>query len=138
MRSDPKGDTSASRTVVDVCASTVVATGVALRTGVPHVKLAATVAATQQPCEQRFAPAQRAANHLPFHVGVVGDQALVVLVGVPGNVSLVMLCDQDLPLLTRATKPSPHALTTLLDAHPSLSAPKDVRPGVCVLRSYVG
>ena len=61
------------------------------------MQLASTVAAAQHAGQERLAPTHRTAYHETLAVGVVGDQALVPLVFGPGQVTLMVVEEQDLP-----------------------------------------
>ena len=78
--------------MIELGAATVIAADRTAAAAVAHVQLASAVPATQQSSQQRLAPAQGPAYHLPLHVGVVGDHALIVFLGAPINVAVMVRC----------------------------------------------
>ena len=88
------------------------------------------MSAAQQSREQRIAAAHGAPCHQAPAVGVVGDQTLVPLVLVPGNVAFVVIADQHVPLRAVAAEAARDALTSVLDGHAALRPAKRVRAGV--------
>ena len=77
------------------------------------------VPATQQTGEQPLPAADRAARQPTIPSGVVRDHALVPLVLRPGNIALVVIHDQYVPLLAFPGEPTPDALAPVLDRDPA-------------------
>lgn len=91
INTHPAERNAAISAMIEVTAATVIAPGVAASTAVSNVQLAAAMAAAQQPGQQRFATAHRAAAVETLAVGIVTDQALVPLEIRPANVAPPML-----------------------------------------------
>ena len=72
-------------------APTMVATGVAVLTGVGDVKFAPTMATAQQASELSLTSAQGTAAHRVLAVGVVRNQAEVPLMVRPAQITLMMV-----------------------------------------------
>ena len=73
------------------------------------------MSAAQQAGQQPVPAANRAARHHTHPGGVVGDHALVPFILRPGNIALVVIHDQYIPLLTFPVQPTPDALAPILD-----------------------
>jgi hypothetical protein len=107
------------------------------------MQLAAAVAAAQESGQQEFTAAHRSLDRGAAFAGwVVGDHSLVLLELVPGDVGLMMVLDQNVPLGHRPMHATPHALASLLDADLARCAPEGVgarvdRIGQNVVRDVV-
>ncbi len=86
---------------------------------VTDMKLPPTPCTAEETSQQGFASADGAAAHEPLAVGVVGDQVLIPLEVDPGNVTLMMILDQNTPATPVALHASDDTLTPVLndDAH---------------------
>ena len=71
--------------------------------------------AAQQAGQQPVPAPNRAARHHTHPRGVVGDHALVPFILRPGNIALVVIHDQYIPLLAFPVQPTPDALAPILD-----------------------
>ena len=118
------------RPVVEVRAAARAARAEAARAAVGDVEPSPAMAAAQQAGEQRVAPADRAARHQAAAVGVVGDQALVPLELRPGDVALVVIHDQHVPLVALPAVAAHHPLAPVLDRHPARRPAKGIGAGV--------
>src|SRR6478609_2778010 len=112
--------------MVDLATAAMIAPDSTVRAAVGNVKFAAAVAATKKPREKAFAAADRATTHEAFSVGVVGDQALIPLELRPRNVALMVVLDQNLPVVALAPEASHDPLAAGLDRHPTARAPEDI------------
>jgi len=117
-----KRDTGAAA-VVHLAAAAVISTGTAVYAAVGDVKLATAMAAAEQSCKQRLAASDRTFAHEALPVGVVGDQSLIPLERAPGNVTLMVIVDQNLPSLRLRRKPRtiflrPASMVTRLAVRP--------------------
>src|ERR1700747_1679868 len=105
------------RTVVRASAVARVAPNIA---AVVHVQLAPAVAAAEQSGQQHLTVAHGAFhNGAAFAHGIVRDHALIALELVPADVALVMIFDQNIAFIDRATYATPHALAAVLDTYGS-------------------
>jgi hypothetical protein len=86
---------------------------------VTDMKLPPTPRTAEETSQQGFASADGAAAHEPLAVGVVGDQVLIPLKLDPGNVTLMMILDQNTPATPIPLHASDDTLTPVLnnDAH---------------------
>lgn len=84
----------------------------------------------QQAGEESLATAQGAAAHRVLAVGVVCNQAEVPLVVRPAQITLVMISDQYLPVLTFASEAANDLPATALDADAAPRAPEGVGAGI--------
>ena len=74
-----------------------IARDVALRASIGDMQLAPAMAAAEQASEQGFSPTHGAPPEKALAVGVVLDQALIPLEGVPDDITLVVVADQNVP-----------------------------------------
>ena len=112
---------AARRAVVHAGAIAIIAAELA---AVVHLQLAAAMAATQEAREKHFALAHRASGDCPSHAGrVVGDQALIVLELIPGDVALVLFFEQHVPFSDRAAHSAADVLAAFDDADLAPRAP---------------
>ena len=85
---------------------------------VVHVQFAPAVAAAEQSGQQHLTFAHGAVHHsAAFAHGIVRDHALIALELVPADVALVMIFDQNIAFIDRATYATPHALAAVLDTY---------------------
>src|SRR5215467_226867 len=85
---------------------------------VVHVQLAPAVAAAEQSGQQHLTFAHGAFHHgAAFAHGTVRDHALIALELVPADVALVMIFDQNIAFIDRASYATPHALAAVLDTY---------------------
>ena len=98
-----------------------------------HLHATAARAAQCHALQQRGAVARRCGARATTEAGVVLVQPpLVLLEGVPAQIALVGVVQQDGPLLARALPGGPPARRSAL-----LGPPKDIRPGVARVVQYV-
>lgn len=100
--------------MIDVGAAAVVAHAVAVGPAIGDVQPPPAMAAAQQAGQQRVAAADRATHHQAPAVGVVGDQALVPLELGPGDVALVVIHEQHVPVLAVAAMAAADPLAPVL------------------------
>src|SRR5689334_2611354 len=82
-------------------------------------------------------------NGAAFAHGIVRDQALIALELVPADVALVMIFDQNIAFIDRATYATPHALAAVLDTYLARRAAEGVgtrvdRIGQDIVHGVVG
>ena len=94
------------------------------------MQLAPAMATAQQAGEQRLAAAQRTAAHRVLAVGVVRDQAEVPLVVRPAQITLVVIRDQNLPVLALLLEAAHDLLAAGLDADAAAGAPEGIGAGI--------
>src|SRR5208283_4988057 len=61
---------------------------------------------------------------------VIGNDALIALELVPRDVAFMLLLEQDVPFLSRATQPAPHALAAFLDDGLARCAAESISAGI--------
>jgi len=103
--------------------------GVAAFAGIGDMHSAAAASATEQTGQQSFAAPDRSAAQIALSVGIVGNQTLIPFELVPGNICLVMVADQNLPvfqfrrILSRTIRFLPPSITTRVPRRPKTYAP---------------
>ena len=116
------------RSVVHESASAVIAPGLA---AIAHIQLAAAMAATQEPRQkQSTRPHCASGRGAPLAGRIVGNHLLVTLELAPGDIALVLILEQNIPLRLRAPQSASYAFATVLDADLARSAPKGVCAGI--------
>ena len=96
-------------------------------TAIAHVHLATAVAATQKAGEKQLpVPCRSSGDGASLAGRVVGDHPLVPLELGPGDVALVLVLEQHLPLGQGAAHPAPHPLAALLDADLACRSPEGI------------
>jgi hypothetical protein len=68
-----------------------------------NLKLSPTMSAAQQSSKNPTAIAHRARHHRALHIGVASNGLLVPLIFVPGDVALMVVAHQHLPIITAAS-----------------------------------
>ncbi len=94
------------------------------------MQAATTPPTPEQPREQTGSPWHRTSHHEPLHLRIVAHEREILLVGVPGNISIVMVPDQRDPGLPRP--PVAPGLVRLAVDHdrPGFGAPERIGPSV--------
>src|SRR5208283_2480929 len=126
-----EGD-AALRPVVEECALAVIARDVALRAAVSDMQLSPAMAAAEQPGEQGFSSPHGAPARPALAVGVVLDQALIPLEGVPDDIPFMVVADQNVPFRLFDRKTARDPLSAILDSR--LAGRPAVRVGAGVDR----
>jgi hypothetical protein len=112
--------------VVKVRTATVVANAKPLSAAVGDVQSPPAVPTPQQASQQGVTPTDGAADHQPFGLGIVGDQALVPLKLGPRDVALVMLRDQHFPFRLRPLVAAHDMFAAVTHCHPAPSPAEGV------------
>ena len=110
-----EGD-AALRPVVEEGALAVIARDVALRSAVSDMQLAPAMAAAEQAGEQGFPSPHGAPARPALAVGVVADQALIPLEGIPADITLMVVADQNVPLRPLDPNTARDAFSAILDS----------------------
>ena len=116
--------------MVEESALAMIARDVAFGSAVGDMQLAPAMAATEQAGQQRFAAPHGAAARPALAVGVVADQALIPFEGVPADIALMVVADQNLPFRSLDVKSPRDALAAALDRHLAGRAAERVGAGV--------
>ena len=114
-----------------------ISTGTAVYAAVGNVKLATAMAAAEQSCKQRLAASDRTFAHEALPVGVVGDQSLIPLERAPGNVTLMVIVDQNLPITAAPPEAAHDLLAAGVDGHATGRASESVGASVNGVREDV-
>jgi hypothetical protein len=80
-------------------------------------ELSPAASASQKSRQQGFAPANRTAAHVALPVGVVADQPLIPFKLHPCNIALVVILDQNLPILPAAMQAANDPFAPVLNLH---------------------
>ena len=125
------------RAVIDGSSSAVIAAGVAVAAAVGHVQLATAMAAAEQTCKQRLAASDRTSAHEALPVGVIGNQALIPLELGPGNITFMVVVDQNLPITAAPPEAAHDLLAAGVDGHATGRASESVGASVNGVREDV-
>ena len=126
---------AARRAMVQSGAIAIVAAELA---AVMHLQLAAAMTATQESCEKHFALAHCASGDRPAHSGrIIGNEALIALELVPGDVTLVLFLEQHVPFGDRAAHTAADVLAALDNADLAPRPPECIGAGVDRIGQYV-
>src|SRR5271163_1879079 len=116
------------RSVVHESALAVIAARLA---AIAHIQLAAAMAATQEPRQKQSTRPHRASGRgAPLAGRIVGNHLLVTLELAPGDIALVLILEQNIPLRLRAPQSASYAFATVLDADFAHRAPKGIRASI--------
>src|SRR5271156_1572662 len=84
---------------------------------IAHIQLAAAMAATQEPRQKQSTRPHRASGRgAPLAGRIVGNHLLVTLELAPGDIALVLILEQNIPLRLRAPQSASYAFAAALDA----------------------
>src|SRR5208337_2221620 len=93
-------------------------------------EFAAAAPAAQQADEQRTAVSHRARHHRPLHVRIPGDDRQVAIILLPGDVAIVVVLDQDRPVLAPARDAVDNDFAAAFDAGAGKGPSEDIGPGI--------
>src|ERR1700752_626830 len=83
----------------------------------------------QKPRQEQFSAPDCSGDRGAFAGRVVGNHTLVPLELAPGDVTVVLIFEQHIPLRLRAPQTAPDALAAVLDAHLAHRAAKGIGTG---------
>ena len=95
------------------------------------------MAAAQKPSQQQLSAPDRPSDRGAFARCIVGNHALVLLERAPGDIALVLILEQHVPLGQWAPQAALDALATILDGHLARRASKGIRPGMDRVRQDI-
>ncbi len=117
-------------TVIELAAAAMIAAGVAALARIGDVKFAPAMAASRKPGQKSFATPYGTAPRAELSCGVVRNQSLVPLVGIPADITIMMIGDQNIPVFLWLAYPLNHTLASVLDHRARAGAAKHIGPGI--------
>jgi hypothetical protein len=94
------------------------------------MQAAATRPTPQQPGQETGPPSHRAAHHQPLHLRIVAHESQNLLVGVPGNIGVVVVGEQGDPLLPRPAVAAGLVRLAVDHGRAGFGAPEGIGPRV--------
>src|SRR5262249_8914662 len=102
----------------------------AVRAAIGDMQFPTAMSAAQETSQQCLAATDRAACHQALTIRIVGDQALIPFEFLRREISLVMVCEQDVPLASFTLEATHHALAARLDCHTAAGSAERVGAAV--------
>ena len=85
--------------MIELTATTMVATSVATLSRIRDVKFAPAMAAPQKPGQKGFTTSYGAPSRTELAGCIIRNQPLVPFVGIPADITIMMIADQNIPIL---------------------------------------
>src|SRR5258708_39412021 len=123
--SAPERDAIAGTHLVGGAAASVALRWTALA-AVADRELSPAASASQKSRQQGFAPANRTAAHVALTVGVVADQPLIPFKLCPCNIALMVVLDQNLPIIPAAMQAARDPFSSVLTLPPPTAPAKSL------------
>src|ERR1700730_2453084 len=93
-------------------------------------ELSPAASTSQKSSQQGFAPANRTAAHVALPIGVVADQPLIPFKLRLGNIALMVVLDQNLPIIPAAMQAASDPFASVLNLHARTAPAKCVGAGI--------